>query len=88
MEFSVYVIKNSTNNKIYIGQTSNLENRLKRHNKVLKNKKTSYTSKNISNGIWELVYKEGLISRKDALKREKELKSYQGRLFIKNLTSR
>ena len=80
--FDVYVIKNN-NDKIYIGHTSDLINRLKRHNGILKNKLKSYTSKN--KGDWKLVYKETFDSREKAKKREKQLKSYQGRLFIKNI---
>ena len=81
MRYYVYVIQNDKN-KIYIGQTGNLEKRLKRHNGVLPNKNSSYTS--INKGSWKLVYKEHFGSRGEAVKREKELKSYQGRQFIKN----
>jgi len=81
----VYVLKNSVTHKIYIGQTNDIEKRLKKHNSVLKNKKTSYTSKNINNGVWKLIYKEEKTTRCEAITREKQLKSYQGRLFIKSL---
>ena len=80
--FYVYVIKNSQNSKIYIGQTINLEKRLKRHNDKLSNKRKSFTHKNKGSGEWILVYKEEFEERKDALKREKELKSFQGRKFL------
>ncbi|PIS42130.1 MAG: endonuclease [Candidatus Kerfeldbacteria bacterium CG08_land_8_20_14_0_20_40_16] len=80
--FSVYVVYNRIYNKIYIGYTSDLEARLKRHNGILKNKKKSFTSKN--KGKWELIYSEQSSTRKDAIKREKELKSYRGREFIKS----
>ena len=85
MKYFVYVIKNNKNNKIYVGQTSNLKNRLNRHNCLLKNKTTSFTSKNKDSGLWEIIYSEELNTRKEAIIREKQLKSYQGRLFIKNL---
>lgn len=81
--FYVYAIQNIDKNKIYIGHTENLVERLKRHNKLLKNKVKSYTSKN--SGNWILIYKENCLIRKEAMEREKELKSYQGRLFIKKL---
>lgn len=80
----VYVIKNKKTDKIYIGQSSDLERRLKRHNGYLKNKSTSYTSKNM--GEWQLVYKEEYNTREQAMKREKQLKSYQGRQYIKRVT--
>jgi len=80
--FVVYVLKNE-NEKIYIGQTSNLENRLKRHSGILKNKSKSFTSKN--KGDWKLIYKEEFETRKEAIEREKQLKSYQGRKFIRSI---
>ncbi|MFZ2188908.1 MAG: GIY-YIG nuclease family protein [Candidatus Moraniibacteriota bacterium] len=81
--FKVYVIYNKEKDKIYIGQTSDLENRILRHNGELKNKKTSFTSKN--NGSWKLIHEESFEIRQDAMKREKELKSCQGRKFVRNL---
>ncbi len=79
--FYVYAIRNQSN-KIYIGQTADLEVRLQRHNGLLKNKSTSFTSKNYGN--WELIYKEEFATRADVVKREKELKSFRGREFIKS----
>jgi len=74
----VYVIYNSPNKKFYIGQTGNLENRIAEHN--LKRGK-HFTSK--FDGKWELVYKEELENKMEAIKREKQLKSFRGREFIK-----
>lgn len=79
--FSVYAIYN--NGKIYIGYTSDLCTRLKRHNGILKNKSTSYTNKN--KGIWKLIYKEEFKTRQEAVRREKELKSFRGREFVRSL---
>jgi len=84
MNYYVYVIKNTNNNKIYIGQTSNLENRLQRHNGRLPSKKQGYTSVNKAGGNWVILYKEIFLTRKEAIIREKEIKSYQGRQFIRN----
>ena len=75
--FYVYVIKNKTTGKIYIGQTSNLEKRLKRHNQLLPTKKSSYTK--INKGPWQLVYKEIFKTRKEVIKREKIIKSNKGK---------
>ncbi|MGI6278559.1 MAG: GIY-YIG nuclease family protein [Patescibacteria group bacterium] len=79
--YYAYVIKSQFSGKIYIGQTGNLEKRLQRHNKIINNKKTSYTYKN--KGPWVLIYKEMFPGRKEAIKREKQLKTAQGRKFIK-----
>ncbi len=80
--FNVYAIKNEKD-KIYIGQTSDLEKRIKRHNGILKNNSESFTS--INKGNWKLVYKEEFGSRKEAMVREKQLKGYQGRKFIRGI---
>ena len=76
----VYALYNQTRNKIYIGQSSKLNIRIKRHNKELVTKKNSYTS--LNDGKWIVVYKEEHITRIEAIKREKQLKSAKGREFI------
>jgi putative endonuclease len=79
-----YVLYNKDRNKIYIGITSDLSSRLKRHNNLLPHKKTSFTFKN--SGNWILIYTESLRSYSEAMKREKFMKSGVGRKFIhKNL---
>ena len=85
MSFFTYVLKNNQTDKIYIGQTNNLKNRIDRHNGLLKNKNTSFTCKNKKDGEWLLFYLEEFEDRKAAIKREKELKSYKGREFIRGL---
>lgn len=78
--FYVYVIYNRKNGKIYIGQTVNLEERIKLHKeKCFMN---SYTAR--FDGGWELIYREESDNRSEALKREKQLKSFRGREFIKS----
>ncbi len=78
MDWFVYTIYNNKSNKIYVGQTTNLERRLIEHNKKLGKHYTAGTE-----GEWKLIYKEKQNSRKDAIKREKQLKSYKGRQFVK-----
>lgn len=76
--FSVYALYNQQNNKIYIGQTENLVRRIKQHNDhVFK----GYTAR--FQGEWKLIYSESVITRSEALKREKQLKSGNGRAHIK-----
>lgn len=64
--------------KIYVGQTSNLERRLLEHNEKRGN---HYTAR--FRGKWELIYQESVYTRSEAIKREKQLKSGNGRAFIK-----
>ncbi|MEW6570331.1 MAG: GIY-YIG nuclease family protein [Nitrospirota bacterium] len=80
--FYVYVVRSESSKKIYIGQTSDLDRRLKQHNDPC-NDFSEFTKKN--KGPWKLLYKEVAATRADALRREKFLKSGQGRNFIKLL---
>ncbi len=53
--FYVYVIKNELSNKIYIGQTADLEKRLKRHNGELPVKKKGLLIKTKASGYWFIM---------------------------------
>ncbi|MCB0802500.1 MAG: GIY-YIG nuclease family protein [Flavobacteriales bacterium] len=77
--YIVYVIYSVSFDKIYIGYTQNLEQRFLSHNeKAIK----GYT---IRFRPWKIVYTEIYNAKKEALKREKQLKSAKGREFIWNL---
>ncbi|MEK9183860.1 MAG: GIY-YIG nuclease family protein [Patescibacteria group bacterium] len=76
--YFVYSIFNEKNNKIYVGQTEDLDRRILFHNQK---KFGGWTAS--FDGEWKLIYSEQVGSRKDALIREKQLKSYRGRQFIK-----
>ena len=77
--YNVYAVYNRKHDKIYIGQTNNLRERLEKHNN--RTFKRCYTAQ--FGGVWELIYKEQVATRQEALKREKQLKSYRGREFVK-----
>jgi len=78
--YSVYAIYNRTAKKYYIGQTANLDHRLNLHNNHVFNGFTSRFP-----GEWGLIYNESVAARSEALRREKQLKSGNGRKFIKEL---
>lgn len=80
----VYAIYNKECNKIYIGQSENPEERLILHNN--KTFKNSYTAR--LTGKWVLIYTEKVNDRKQGLIREKQLKSYRGREYIKQYIPR
>jgi putative endonuclease len=80
--YFVYALYNAKHGKLYIGQTNNLTERIKLHNN--KAFKKSYTAR--FDGKWFLIYKERCADRKEALAREKQLKSYKGREFIRQLS--
>ncbi|MFH0890659.1 MAG: GIY-YIG nuclease family protein [Candidatus Liptonbacteria bacterium] len=81
--YYVYVIYNREADKFYIGQTKDLAERLELHNKKIF--KNSYTSR--FGGRWFLVYTEAVVDRKIALVRERQLKSFRGREFVKSRCS-
>lgn len=83
--YHVYVIRNPFD-KIYIGQTNNLDLRLQRHNGLLPSKSTSYTK--INHGPWQLAYSEKFETRKEAMDREKYLKSHVGRDWLNHILGR
>ncbi len=80
--FFIYVLRNIETNKRYIGHTSDLKRRIDEHNTSNLNPKR-YTKK--IPGPWELIYKEEYSARSQAMRREKFLKSGQGREWLKKL---
>jgi len=64
---------------LYIGFTEDLKRRLSEH----KHNKSTFTRKNKGNGVWNLIYFEGYLAKKDAEGREKFLKGGSGRNYLK-----
>ena len=77
--FIVYVLYSQLHEKIYIGFTSNMDNRLLSHNSLAKKGWT------IKFRPWKVIHTESFDNKADAMKREKQLKSAQGRVFIQSL---
>ncbi|TZF85936.1 GIY-YIG nuclease family protein (plasmid) [Pedobacter sp. BS3] len=75
--FTVYVLHSKQFNKIYIGYTSDLNNRLLSHNQLATK---GYT---VKFRPWEIIYTEIFATKTEAIKREKQLKSATGRDFIR-----
>jgi putative endonuclease len=74
--FTLYVLYSEKFNKIYIGQTSDMEMRLNYHNiQAIKGYTVKYRP-------WIILYTETFSSRSEVMKREKQLKSSRGRNFI------
>jgi len=78
MSFYTYVLYSENFNKIYIGQSLDLQKRLFEHNTGM----SKYTKRYLP---WKIILKEEFKSRSEAMKREKELKSQKGREYIWNL---
>ncbi len=77
--FVVYALYSKAHDKIYIGFTSNMEERFKSHNELGKKGWT------IKFRPWEIIYQEQHAEKTDVMKREKELKTATGRKFIRSL---
>jgi putative endonuclease len=79
--FYVYALYSPKFNKIYIGQTCDLENRLSEHNTGL----SFYTKRFVP---WEIIHTEEFTTRGEAMIREKQLKSQKGREFVWNIVKK
>ena len=77
MLFYVYVLHSAECDKIYIGFTSDLAARIKSHNSLA----TKGWTKKFR--PWTVVHTEVFDSKDEAMRREKGLKSAQGREFIR-----
>ena len=71
MPHFVYVLKSLKDQKYYIGETADIQARLDFHNKGLQRSTKGRTP-------FKLVYSEEFETRSEALKREKEIKSWKG----------
>jgi putative endonuclease len=77
--YFVYALHSKVFDKIYIGSTADIDARLKAHNHP-ENK--GWTKKYQP---WGILYIESLSSKSKSILREKQLKSFQGRAFIRSL---
>ncbi|MBU0598509.1 GIY-YIG nuclease family protein [Patescibacteria group bacterium] len=76
MFYTVYLLEDQIDKSWYIGYTKNLEKRIENH----KLKRVISTKRKKELGV---IYCECYINKKDALGREKFLKSGAGRKFLK-----
>ncbi|MEN9975852.1 MAG: hypothetical protein RIR36_12 [Bacteroidota bacterium] len=78
MPFFVYILFSPLKDKFYIGFTSDLENRITRHNQ----KSKGFTG---TTNDWEIVYSESYSTKFEAMTREKQIKSWKSRSKIQQL---
>jgi putative endonuclease len=77
--YCVYILFSKSRNRYYIGSTGdNLTERIRRHNSAHKGFTANTTD-------WKHVYTEKFDSKIEALKRERQIKSWKSRLMIENL---
>jgi putative endonuclease len=75
--YYIYVLKSLKDNKMYVGYTENLKSRFEQHSKgrVISTKERRPL---------KLIYSEACLDKKDAMHREKYLKTYLGKQFLRN----
>ncbi len=80
MYYYVYVLLSEKDNQFYTGYTSDLNNRatLHNHGKVESTK---------NRRPLKLIYWEGCLNQQDATRREKYLKSGNGKIYLRNRLS-
>jgi len=76
--YFVYILLSLKSNKLYIGYTTNWKRRLREHNSGKSAASKPYRP-------YKLIYYEAFINKKDAVAREKYLKSGWGRRSIKKM---
>jgi len=76
--FLVYVLKSEKDGRLYKGYCENMELRLNEHNGGRVTSTRGYRP-------WKVVYTERFATEREALVREKYLKSGSGREFLKSL---
>ena len=78
MSFTVYILYSENSNTYYIGSTANLTDRLRRHN----------AGRSLPTKFWlpgSLVYREEYHTHIEAVRREKQIKSYHSGEAFKKL---
>jgi putative endonuclease len=81
MGFIVYILFSETKKRYYIGYTSNLEERIIRHNQ----KSKGFTG-NVND--WKVVYIEEYETKENAQQRELQIKSWKSRVKIIELITK
>jgi putative endonuclease len=75
--YYTYVLYSKSYDRLYIGQTQNITHRLESHNLGLVKSTKHYIP-------WKLIYVEKFMTRSEAMKKEKQLKTGSGREFLRN----
>jgi putative endonuclease len=74
--YYTYILQSKKDKEFYTGLTKNLKLRFEKHNK-------GHVESTKLRAPFDLIYYEACLSRDDAAKREKYLKTYHGKMFIR-----
>jgi len=78
--YFLYILYSKSLDHYYVGHTSDLQGRLRRHNTLHK----GYTGKA---NDWQVVYTETYTSKDQAYKRERQIKGWKSKVSIQKLIS-
>jgi putative endonuclease len=76
MKYFVYILESEIDGRLYKGQTSDIDKRIKEHNSGKTKSTKGYKP-------WKLVYFEEFATREEAVLREKFFKTGIGREYLK-----
>lgn len=74
----VYVLESQLNGRFYVGHTNDRDRRVEQHNR-------GEVKSTRPHRPWILVYSEAYATRKEAMRREREIKSRKKRKYIEEL---
>lgn len=74
--YYTYVLQSTKDKNFYVGFTKDLKLRFEQHNKGL-------VESTMNRRPFQLIYYEACVEKIDAIQREKYLKTYHGRMFLK-----
>ena len=76
--YTTYILYSELHDRYYIGQTNNVDDRIKRHN-------AGYVRSTKAYRPWVVVYQINFESRSEAVRRETYLKSLKSKIKLKEL---
>ncbi len=76
--FSVYILRSESSSRFYIGCAADVSARLAEHQR-------GQTISTRGRGPWDLVYEEAFGTRTEALRRERQIKSWKSHRMIEDL---
>jgi putative endonuclease len=77
-KFAVYILQSQRSGRYYVGETSNVGKRLHYH-------RSGRTKAGRNRGPWHLVYVEEFSTRPEAVRRERQIKSWKSHRYIASL---
>ena len=78
MAWVIYILQSESTGRFYVGSTSDIEKRLGYHN-------AGRCRSTRNHGPWQVVYTEPYQTRREALVRERHIKSMKSRQHIEGL---